>query len=147
MLVFSCSIRFTKHVSFNFQILSWVGINFWSHNLKYVLHLSFRFSPYWLIMVFIPSYLKQHSEYASQGVNVEKFSFKTPRSLQQEYSKKRSPTPQTHSDDINGANVGMSMCMCMWILITYLRYAWKIFFCPYKYSQRYSYHSSNRQCI
>uniref|UniRef100_A0A3Q7GGK8 CW-type domain-containing protein n=1 Tax=Solanum lycopersicum TaxID=4081 RepID=A0A3Q7GGK8_SOLLC len=39
-----------------------------------------------------PSYLKQHSEYASQD------------------SKKRCPTP---SDDINGANARMSMCMCL----------------------------------
>ena len=60
-------------------------------------------------MVFIPRYLKQHPEYASQGVKLEKFSFKTPRSLQQDYSKKCSPTPPTLSDVINGANAGMSM--------------------------------------
>uniref|UniRef100_K4C096 CW-type domain-containing protein n=1 Tax=Solanum lycopersicum TaxID=4081 RepID=K4C096_SOLLC len=40
-------------------------------------------------------YLKQHSAYESQAVKLEKFSFKTPRSLQQDYAKKRSPTPQT----------------------------------------------------
>ncbi|XP_015072428.1 methyl-CpG-binding domain-containing protein 2-like [Solanum pennellii] len=57
----------------------------------------------------VERYLKQHSEYASQGVKLKKFSFKTPRSLQQDYAKKRSPTPPTPSDDINGDNAGMSM--------------------------------------
>ncbi|KAG5594507.1 hypothetical protein H5410_035739 [Solanum commersonii] len=51
----------------------------------------------------VERYLKQHSEYASQGVKLEKFSFQTPRPLQEDYAKKRSPTP---SYDINGANDG-----------------------------------------
>uniref|UniRef100_K4CYX1 MBD domain-containing protein n=1 Tax=Solanum lycopersicum TaxID=4081 RepID=K4CYX1_SOLLC len=62
---------------------------------------------------FADVYMKQHSEYASQAVKPEKFSFKTPRSLQQDYAKKRSSTPPTPSDYINGDNAGMSMCMCM----------------------------------
>ncbi|KAG5595219.1 hypothetical protein H5410_036451 [Solanum commersonii] len=54
---------------------------------------------------FVDVYLKEHWEYAAQGVKLEKFSFQTPRPLQEDYAKKHIPTPSYDAND--------GMCMCI----------------------------------
>ncbi|KAG5628111.1 hypothetical protein H5410_013329 [Solanum commersonii] len=59
-----------------------------------------RLTPKMKLKIFLPRYLEQYPEDATQSVKLKKFSFQTPRPLEEDYVKKRCPAP---SHNINGA--------------------------------------------